>query len=141
MSVLTKEVIKEYQERKEKECDTMGDFKELGRELRDKYDLKDREAIAILNNIEDEIEDIFIRKRQEDDIGKKSDCFKVGTGGGCGSDCPVYERGDCPEPQEIEDEEDKDLNFDWKGGLSDLKEDYTSVELKHEISKEWNKEE
>ncbi len=28
------------------------------------------------------------------------------------------------------------FRFDWEGGLSDLKEKYTSVELKHKIS-EW----
>lgn len=105
MNRLTDDVIEEYQKRREEECGTMGDFKELGRELRDKYDLTDREAIAVLNNIEDEIEGIFKRKRQEDGEGKKADCFQVGTSWSrvCGPDCPVYQRGDCPEPQEIED--------------------------------------
>jgi len=32
-----------------------------------------------------------------------SGCFNVGISGGCGSDCFVYKKGECPEPQEIED--------------------------------------
>ena len=30
-----------------------------------------------------------------------SACFNVGISGGCGEDCFVYQRGDCPEPDEI----------------------------------------
>ncbi len=33
-----------------------------------------------------------------------SECFNVGMSGGCGADCFVYEKGECQEPQEIEDE-------------------------------------
>ena len=41
--------IKKYQQRKKK-CKTIGEFKTLGRELRDKYGLTDREAIDLLND-------------------------------------------------------------------------------------------
>ena len=30
-------------------------------------------------------------------------CFNVGISGGCGPDCFVYKKSECPEPQEIED--------------------------------------
>jgi len=46
---LTATIIKEYQERKE-EIKTIGEYKELGRELRDQFGLSDREAIDLLNN-------------------------------------------------------------------------------------------
>ena len=46
---LTVDVIKEYQQRKTK-LKTIGEFKALGRELRDEYYLTDKEAIDILNN-------------------------------------------------------------------------------------------
>ncbi|WP_429842756.1 hypothetical protein [Brevibacillus sp. FIR094] len=38
-----------------------------------------------------------------------TDCHKVGIMGGCGIDCWVYQRGRCPEPDEmvLETEEDK----------------------------------
>lgn len=45
---LTVGEIKEWQERRTK-IKTIGDFKVLGRELADKYELTDREAIDILN--------------------------------------------------------------------------------------------
>jgi hypothetical protein len=32
----------------------------------------------------------------------------------------------------------KRLSLKWRGGLSDLKDKYTSVELQHEILKHWN---
>lgn len=32
-----------------------------------------------------------------------SECFNVGISGGCGPDCFVYKKGECPEPQEIDD--------------------------------------
>jgi hypothetical protein len=32
----------------------------------------------------------------------------------------------------------KGLNLKWRGGLSALKDNYTSVELQHEILKHWN---
>jgi len=49
MQRLTATIIKEYQERKE-EIKTIGEYKELGRELRDQFGLSDREAIDLLNN-------------------------------------------------------------------------------------------
>ncbi len=30
------------------------------------------------------------------------------------------------------------LKFDWAGGLSDLRDQYTSVELQHDILSEWD---
>ena len=30
-----------------------------------------------------------------------SDCETVGINGDCGQECPVYLRGECPEPEEI----------------------------------------
>ncbi len=30
-----------------------------------------------------------------------SGCFNVGISGGCGPDCFVYKKGECPEPQEM----------------------------------------
>lgn len=41
--------IRGYQSRRA-ELKTIGEFKELGRELRDKFGLTDRQAIDILNN-------------------------------------------------------------------------------------------
>ncbi len=49
MNKLTAKDIVEYQNRKE-DLKTIGEFKELGRELRDKFDLTDREALDILND-------------------------------------------------------------------------------------------
>lgn len=48
MSGLTANIVLEYQ-RKRAEASTIGEFKALGRELRDKYGLTDREAIDLLN--------------------------------------------------------------------------------------------
>ena len=31
-----------------------------------------------------------------------TECFNVGISGGCGVDCFVYQKGECPEPQGIE---------------------------------------
>lgn len=47
---LNAKVILEYQEKVKNITLTISDFKALGRELRDKYNLTDREAIDILNN-------------------------------------------------------------------------------------------
>jgi len=33
------------------------------------------------------------------------DCMIVGISGNCGSDCPVFRRGECEEPEDIEDTE------------------------------------
>lgn len=33
------------------------------------------------------------------------DCFRVGNAGQCGAGCPVYVRGDCGEPQEIDSQD------------------------------------
>jgi len=37
------------------------------------------------------------------DHGHESGCFVVGISGGCGPDCYVYQEGDCPEPDGIEE--------------------------------------
>lgn len=47
---LNAKVILEYQEKVKNITLTISDFKAIGRELRDKYNLTDREAIDILNN-------------------------------------------------------------------------------------------
>lgn len=49
MEKLTAKVILEYQKRCEK-TKTAIEFKKLGRELRDRFGLTDREAIDLLNN-------------------------------------------------------------------------------------------
>jgi len=49
MQRLTATIIKKYQERKE-EITTIGEYKALGRELRDQFGLSDRDAIDLLNN-------------------------------------------------------------------------------------------
>lgn len=51
---LTAKTVKEYQAKKE-QIETIGEFKALGRELKDKYNLTDREAIDILNSKNDEV--------------------------------------------------------------------------------------
>ena len=48
MSKLTAKDVLEYQE-KGKGLKTIGQFKELGREIRDKHNLTDRQAIDIMN--------------------------------------------------------------------------------------------
>ncbi len=45
---MTAKDIQEFQDRKSK-LKTIGEFKELGRELRDKFKLTDMEAINLLN--------------------------------------------------------------------------------------------
>lgn len=37
--------------------------------------------------------------------------------------------------KEADQSSDKKLSFNWEGGLSELKEKYTSVELQHEANK------
>ena len=49
MQRLTATIIKKYQKRKEGIA-TIGEFKELGRELKDQFGLSDRDAIDLLNN-------------------------------------------------------------------------------------------
>lgn len=46
---ITIEIIREYQSRASK-LKTIGEWKALGREVRDKFGLTDRQAICILNN-------------------------------------------------------------------------------------------
>lgn len=46
---LTAKVIQEYQKKKTK-IKTMGEYKELGRELRDNYNLSTQEALDILSD-------------------------------------------------------------------------------------------
>lgn len=58
MAKITIEDIREYQNRLETVKANgfkVKDFKELGRELRDKFNLTDRQAISILNGESDEI--------------------------------------------------------------------------------------
>ena len=35
--------------------------------------------------------------------GDDNECFVYGTGGNCNPDCPVFQRGKCEEPQEMDD--------------------------------------
>jgi len=49
MQRLTASIIKKYQKRKEGIA-TIGEYKALGRELRDQFGLSDRDAIDLLNN-------------------------------------------------------------------------------------------
>ena len=53
--------IREFQGKREA-IKTIGEFKALGRELRDKFNLTDREAIDILNNDYEAILKILERK-------------------------------------------------------------------------------
>ena len=55
---LTYEDVKEYQDKAE-QLDTIGEFKDLGRELRDEFGLTDKQAIDILNGKSDEILEIL----------------------------------------------------------------------------------
>jgi len=50
--------VQEYRE-KLKTVKTIGEFKELGRELRDKFNLTDRQAIDILNGGTDEVLEVL----------------------------------------------------------------------------------
>ncbi len=45
---MTAKIIREYQDKVDK-LKTIGEFKTLGRELRDKFGLTDREALDLLN--------------------------------------------------------------------------------------------
>ncbi len=57
--------IREYQEKK-KNIKTIGEFKALGRELRDKFSLTDKQAIDVLNGKDKEILKILEAKQEED---------------------------------------------------------------------------
>jgi hypothetical protein len=61
MEKLTATIISEYQNRRSK-LKTIGEFKALGRELRDRFGLTDREAIDLMNG-NNEIE--FMSKQHE----------------------------------------------------------------------------
>ena len=50
--------VQEYRE-KLKTVKTIGEFKELGRELRDKFSLTDRQALDILNGGTDEVLEVL----------------------------------------------------------------------------------
>lgn len=50
MKKITASVVFKYQKEAKKASMTIGEFKSLGRELRDIYGLTDSEAIDILNN-------------------------------------------------------------------------------------------
>lgn len=63
MTKLTIQDIREYQKRK-KELKSIGEFKELGSELRDKFSLTGREAIDILHGNSDDILAILERLDQ-----------------------------------------------------------------------------
>lgn len=60
---LNAKVILEYQEKVKKPTLTISDFKAIGRELRDKYNLTDREAIDILNDRN--VLEILVKKEKE----------------------------------------------------------------------------
>jgi hypothetical protein len=59
--MITMKDVREYQTKREG-LKTIGEFKTLGRELRDKFNLTDMEAINILNGKSDEILKIFERQ-------------------------------------------------------------------------------
>jgi len=65
---MTASIIKQYQ-LKAKSLNTIGEFKELGREFRDKFKTSDREAINILN-CKDEI-DILLKYEKKNEINHK----------------------------------------------------------------------
>lgn len=52
---ITLEDMKRYQKRKEEEVTTIGEYKALGRELRDEFDLETPEALAILRDDTDKM--------------------------------------------------------------------------------------
>ena len=61
---LTASMIIDYQE-KARSCENIGEWKALGREIRDRHNLTDREAISILNGRQDEVLKI-IANHEED---------------------------------------------------------------------------
>ena len=63
MKKITASVVLKYQKEAKKVTMTTGEFKSLGRELRDIYGLTDREAIDILNNNNNVLE--ILRKYEE----------------------------------------------------------------------------
>lgn len=66
MAKLTISIIEEYQKRRDK-LRTIGEFKALGRELRDKFNLTDMQAINILNRKSDEIFQI-LKERENNEL-------------------------------------------------------------------------
>ena len=55
---ITIQDIRKYQDKRE-EIETIGEFKKLGMELKEEFNLTDRQAIFILNNDSDEILNIL----------------------------------------------------------------------------------
>ena len=43
------------------------------------------------------------------------------------------------EPAIAHHDQPRQLRLDWRGGLKELRDKYTSVEFQHEIFKEWDK--
>jgi len=60
---ITVKDVKEYQSKRDN-IKTIGEFKQLGRDLRDKFGLTDKEAIDILNNKGDAILDILAKSEK-----------------------------------------------------------------------------
>jgi len=60
---ITVKDVKEYQSKRDS-IKTIGEFKQLGRDLRDKFSLTDKEAIDILNNKGDAILDILAKSEK-----------------------------------------------------------------------------
>jgi len=64
----------------------------------------------------------------------KATCFDIGTAGGCGQECPVYLRGDCPDPQEMLNRNSIDPEL-HKKLYADIKIESTEIELPPEGQK------
>lgn len=69
MNKITIKDVREYQKRMKQLQDTgvftIGNFKMLGRQLRDKFNLTDLDAINILNNNEEQILNILERQEEQ----------------------------------------------------------------------------
>lgn len=71
MNKITIKDVREYQKKMKQLQDTgvftIGNFKMLGRQLRDKFNLTDLDAINILNNNEEQILNILERQEGQHD--------------------------------------------------------------------------
>lgn len=63
---ITIQDIRKYQNKRE-EIETIGEYKKLGRELKEEFNLTDRQAIAILQNYSDEILNILMIQESKED--------------------------------------------------------------------------
>lgn len=72
---LTAEIVLEYQEKVNRPSLTIGVFKAIGRELRDKYSLTDKEAIDILNGRN--VLEILAKKEKEHGLCEDKDNYEI----------------------------------------------------------------